>query len=225
MDDHISISRGEWSDYLALERFHYRAAAPATKVRILTACEGELLAGVLVISMPTLNGRWRDLAWPGEKPADRRRSMRWINREVRCISRVIVEPRFRGRSIARRLVKAYLRSPDSRKTEAVAAMGAFCPFFKAAGMREVKLAPVERDRALDRALRRAGLVALDCADLSRVRRAVRRSGTLRRKIVRWAGASRATSAWCERLDTERLAELACLAGSTIAHPRRVFVFP
>jgi GNAT superfamily N-acetyltransferase len=225
LDDRITISPGTWADYLALERFHYRAGVPATKVRILAAREGDSLAGVLVVSMPTLNGRWRDLAWPGQRPRDRRRSMRWINREVRCLSRVIVEPRFRGRSIARRLVEEYLRAPDSLKTEAVAAMGAFCPFFKAAGMREVTPGRVVRDVVLASAFARASLSPFECADLSRVRRAMGRSRALRREIERWARASRATSRCCDDLNLEKLAELACLGGHAIAHPPRVFVWP
>lgn len=231
MDDHesVAVTRGGYEDYLALERFHYRASAPATRVRVLAARVGaeRLLAGVLVVSMPTLNGRWRDIAWKGERPTDRRESAAWINREVRCISRVIVDPRFRGQSIARRLVEAYLREPDSPRTEAVAAMGAFCPFFGAAGMREVRVPSTARDRVLERELRRHGLRPWECADLSRVRGCVRRSGRLREAIERWARASRATSRWCGDggLDVERLAELACMGGSAIAQPPRVFVTP
>ena len=230
MDDHdaVTISRGTYADYLALERFHYRSSSPATRVRLLAARdEGTgILAGVLVVSMPTLNGRWRDLAWPGERPRDRRESAWWINREIRCLSRVIVEPRFRGQSIARRLVEAYLHAPDSPKTEAIAAMGAFCPFFVAAGMREVMVERSFREHALAEAFTFEGLHAWQCADVSHARRLVRRSASLRRAITRWARSSRATSRWCERDEksTERLVELACLGGSTIVSPPRVFVW-
>lgn len=227
LDDHdaITISRGSYADYLALERFHYRASAPATHVRVLRATQDGVLAGVLVVSMPTLNGRWRDLAWPGERPRDKHESMRWINRELRCISRVIVDPRFRGQSIARRLVEEYLRDADSPRTETIAAMGAFSPFFEAAGMRAVPVGPTPRDRALGRALARASLRPWQCADLSRVRRAIGRSPSLRREIERWARSSRATSRWIESASVERLAELVCLGGGAIAQPPRVFVWP
>jgi GNAT superfamily N-acetyltransferase len=229
MDDHdeVTITGGSYHDYLALERFHYRAAAPATRVRVLSARSYGMLAGVLVVSMPTLNGRWRDLAWPGERPGDRRESARWINRELRCVSRVIVEPRFRGQSIARRLVQEYLRSPDSPRTEAIAAMGAFCPFFQAAGMREVRPGRTARDQALARALARAGLSALECVDVARAQSVIARSPRLAREIERWARSSRATSRRCggKRVGLPRLAELACLGGSAIAQPPRVFVWP
>lgn len=228
--DDLHIREGSIDDYLALQRFHYRAAAPATCTRVLVATEPGSPAplGVLVISRPTLNGRWRDTAWPGERPKERHMSATWLNNEVRCLSRVIVDPRARGRSIATRLVRTCLAHPDTPKTEAIAAMGASCPFFARAGMREVPLARCARDEALARALARAGLHAWECADLVRVRRRLSRSPVLRRAIERWARASRATKSWCigdHAPSIDRLAELACLGAAALVRPPRVFVLP
>ncbi|HYE01768.1 MAG TPA: GNAT family N-acetyltransferase [Phycisphaerales bacterium] len=140
----IDLEPGTRADYAALARFHYRAGAPATMVGVVRAVEpgrGEL-AGVLVVSMPTLNGPWRELAWPGRYAGpDRRRGLRRLNAEVRTISRVVVEPRYRGLGLGRRLVEAYLRRPLTAATEAVAAMGGACPFFARAGMREYEVGP------------------------------------------------------------------------------------
>lgn len=229
LDDSV-IRDGTIDDYAALERFHYRAGRPATVARVLSALDAtsDELLGVLVVSHPTLNGRWRDIAWPGERPKDRAENAAWLNREVRCISRVVVDPRARGRSIATRLVRAYLGRPDTRRTEAVAAMGGACPFFACAGMREVGVARTARDRAFARSLARAGLRAPQCADLSLVRRRLSRSPMLRREIERWARASRATSRWCEgdrEMGIECLAELVCLGAGGIVCPPRVFVSP
>lgn len=229
LDDPL-IREGTIDDYDSLSRLHYRAGPPATVARVLAARDafnGELL-GVLVVSHPTLNGRWRDIAWPGEKPSDKSSSTAWLNREVRCISRVIVDPRARGRSIATCLVRAYLARPDTPKTEAIAAMGSACPFFASAGMREVRVARTARDESLARSLASAGLRPHECADLARVRRRLSRSPMLRRAIERWARASRATSRWCEgerKLGIERLAELLCLGAGGIVCPPRVFVSP
>lgn len=228
--DDLTIREGTSDDYAALARFHYRAGPPATIARVLSARDassGELI-GVLVVSHPTLNGRWRDIAWPGERPKDKGASAAWLNREVRCISRVVVDPRARGRSIATKLVRAYIANPDTHKTEAVAAMGSACPFFASAGLREVRLARSARDVSFARTLACAGLRASQCADLSRVRRRLSRSPILRRAIERWARASRATSRWCEgdrEISIERLAELVCLGAAGIVCPPRVFVSP
>jgi len=228
--DDLAICEGKVDDYHTLERFHYRAGPPATIARVLVArdTENEEVRGVLVVSHPTLNGRWRDIAWPSERPTDKGASAAWLNREVRCISRVIVEPRARGRSIATSLVRAYLSRPDTPRTEAIAAMGGACPFFASAGMREVGIARTARDAALARSLARAGLRASQCADLALVRRRLSRSPMLRREIERWARASRATSRWCEgdrEMGIECLAELVCLGAGGIVCPPRVFVSP
>lgn len=135
----IRIERGDIRDYDALAPFHYRSGRPATRVLILRAVDGRsgTLAGVLVVSMPTLNGSWRGRVWPGRYAGrDRRRCVQRLNRELRTISRVIVDPRYRSRGVASRLVRAYLSRPMTRRTEAVAAMGEVCPFFERAGMRE-----------------------------------------------------------------------------------------
>lgn len=63
-------------------------------------------AGVLLLSLPVLNARWRAVAWPvlfadiGKREAARR-----ANAHVRTISRVVVDPRFRGRGIGSALVR------------------------------------------------------------------------------------------------------------------------
>jgi len=108
----LAIGEGDWDDYKALERYHYVAGAPAVPVLTLRACARGHLAGVLVVAMPTLNGAWREQAWPGRYTSgDKRRDTARLNREVRTIARVIVDPRFRGLGVARRLVRAYLDDP------------------------------------------------------------------------------------------------------------------
>ncbi|MEQ8770300.1 MAG: ATPase, T2SS/T4P/T4SS family [Phycisphaerales bacterium] len=142
----LRFEDGTRDDYAALAAHHYRGGRPATRVLIRRAVRtlpsgDERTAGVLVVSMPTLNGAWRDLAWPGRYTSgDKRARARRLNRELRCLSRVIVEPSSRGLGIARALVADYLRSPLTSATEAVAQMGAYCPFFERAGMRAYPLA-------------------------------------------------------------------------------------
>ena len=117
------LRAGTMRDYHALARFHYRATRPATIARILTLDDPnhDEPVGVLVLSMPTLNGRWRDEAWPGRfRARDRSAAAARINRELRTISRVIIDPRYRGLGLAARLVRAYLSSPDTPATEAIA---------------------------------------------------------------------------------------------------------
>lgn len=185
----ISFGEGTTDDYARLARLHYRAAAPATIVRVMIATDestGEL-AGVMLTSRPTLNGSWRRLAWPGRFEAKNKSAQaRRINDELRTISRVIIDPRYRGTGIARRLVRVYLDTPDTSCTEAVAAMGPVCPFFERAGMTAYPIADPARN---DRLRRRLDALRLTVDDLLKpIEAESKLAGSLRS----WAKQSAAT---------------------------------
>jgi ABC-type iron transport system FetAB ATPase subunit len=159
-----TISTGSLADYDALAHHHYRASRPATRVLIRVAhlrvphTPEPVRAAVLVVSMPTLNAAWRQAAWPGRytlgpKPLRAQR----LNAELRCLSRVIVDPRCRGLGLARTLVADYLARPLTPRTEAVAAMGRLCPFFARAGMTPIPCLPSPADARLADALHARGI--------------------------------------------------------------------
>ncbi len=160
--DTITIEAGTPADLNPLSRFHYAAGRPGPIARVLRAVDdGETIA-VLVASMPTLNGRWRAVAWPGEYDTpDKRANALRLNHDVRVISRVIVDPRYRGRGLAVRLVRAYLDNPCTARTEALAAMAHACPFFERAGMQRIDLPPSKADAKLLRAMARHDLEPAD----------------------------------------------------------------
>ncbi len=188
----LRLRPGTIHDYDALGAFHYRAGRPATFVRVITlrAAADALPAAVLVVSMPTLNGAWRRAAFPEMARLldanDKRAIARWINANLRTISRVVVEPRWRGLGLAQRLVRSYLRRPLTRCTESVATMGAYCPFFVAAGMIEHPCAMGPREARLARLLAREGVRVESLGE------AVRRSARLAQDLRRWARSSRRT---------------------------------
>lgn len=211
------IATGRIADYDALARFHYRAGRPATCEAVLVARVGGERAGVLVVSRPVLNAPWRAALWPGVGDAaeERAETARRINAEVRCISRVVVEPRFRGGGIATALVRAYLARPRTVRTEAVAAMGLFCGFFRAAGMREVALGRSRRDAALAGAMRSLGVARWRLVDPAFVLGMARsRRDPLERALRRWANDSRGT----RRLAGAGLEELIGAAARAVASP-------
>lgn len=186
------IEPGDLADYHALAPLHYRAGRPATIRRILRAREGDTTVGVLVTSMPTLNGSWRPRAFAHRysRGTPRERAA-LLNREVRCISRIIIDPRYRARGIASALVRFYLRNPETTSTEAVAAMGAACPLFTRAGMTEWPLLPSPRDRRLTRTLAELGHTAADLAAIQ-PRTRTSRDPRLARALRTWANAARST---------------------------------
>lgn len=225
---------------LALERLsplHYRAGEPATCVALLLARDphAQLDIGLLQVSMPTLNGSWRAHAWPdvfgsafaSQDPSARART---VNLFLRTISRVIVDPRYRGLSVARRLVSTYLDEPLTPLTETLAAMGRFCPFFERAGMRRVPWPASHRDRAFARALAAHKCEPWRLADIDTCEKLLTDKPTLRHALRAWVLGSKSTrtraGAQGQWLRNRRLAaELLVLAGSHAAAKPLVYVAP
>lgn len=219
----VRIDVGTVADYLALAPLHYRGGRPATMVRVLTArggAGGREVLGVLVVSMPTLNGRWREQAWPGRysgrSAGERRDGVRRLNREVRCIARVIVDPRARGVGLGTRLVRAYLRDPLTPRTEAVAASGVMCPMFERAGMTRYTLAPSVRDARLADALEHVGMSVHDLARAD-VAGVILRRPLLARELRLWAESSRATRGVSDDVVASAHAAWAALGAPGIAY--------
>ena len=189
--DRLRLTTGGFADYAALSEHHYRAGRPATATRVLVLRDenptvadrfrvlhppkptasrrgpvGETVA-VLVESLPALSCRMRDHALGyryGSHLPPRERAV-LLNAEVRCISRVVVHPTWRGLGLAVRLVRAALDTPTTLYTEALAAMGKVSPFFVKAGMTAYPRPPHAHDARLTAALERVGLRVIDLARL------------------------------------------------------------
>lgn len=189
--DTIRYEQGTMNDYNRLSHLHYLGGQPATRTLVLRAVReskiiGDTLAGVLIVSMPTLNGAWRKMAW-GDRYSnqDKRAAALRINRELRCISRVIVEPRSRGLGVASGLVRAYLQCPQTNATEAIAAMGSVCPFFARAGMTQYTIAtPPANTRLLDA----IAYLGTDPSELTQ--HSIEDSPLLHRELMHWARSTR-----------------------------------
>jgi len=98
------------------------------------------LVAVAVLSYPTpaLRQRERALGLEAVGRAERYgERLRWLNANLRTISRVIVHPQFRALGIAAKLVRRVCEDCDVRYVEALAAMGEVHPFFEKGGMRRV----------------------------------------------------------------------------------------
>jgi len=187
----VIVERGTMRDLRLLERFHYVSGRPASPVLVLRARRASGgVVGVLSVSMPVLNGGWRCAAWPRAFEGERDRASA-LNRLVRTISRVIVDPAERGTGVGTTLVRAYVEDPLTGCTEAIASMGRVSPLFERAGMRRIEPERAARDWRLIDALEHASLTAMDLADEDRSLVAMRRA-FVRREVERWLNASRGT---------------------------------
>jgi GNAT superfamily N-acetyltransferase len=129
--------------YHKLARFHYRDGKIGPFVAIYALEESHPLrnrlqktVGVIVYTMPAPALELRNKATGGyfSGLGGRAEQLQIVNENIRCISRVIIEPRYRGLGLASRLVRETMPMLNMPVIEALAVMGAVNPFFEKAGM-------------------------------------------------------------------------------------------
>jgi len=141
---HLAVVPGTSADYDRLRCFHYRNAPCRPYVAIYAMRDNHVVrrrlvdpVGVIVYVNPAPNSELRTAATGGmfSGLGDRRLQMQMINRNIRTIARVIIDPRYRGLGLASRLVAGTMGLLNVPVIEATAVMGAVNPFFERAGMR------------------------------------------------------------------------------------------
>ena len=170
----LTIGRGTARDYGALAPFHYLADRPATFADVWAvryeppagaatgppvsralsrALSRPVAVGVLSYPVPSCAGRE---AFLRRRRRSRRDNLRFANRHVRTISRVIVHPQFRALGLSTALVRCLCHHCDTRYVEAMSRMADAHPLFRRAGMR-----PLGLGRAARRGGRGAAYFILD----------------------------------------------------------------
>jgi hypothetical protein len=164
---HLHITAGNADDYHRLARWHYRdngSIGPYAAIYSLrqssdfTGTNANRLVGVIVYTMPTTGCSARDIAtggfFSGLSRADR---IALLNRHFRRISRVIIEPRYRGCGLASILVSKTMPLLNVTYIEALAVMGNFNPFFEKAGLSPYPQGIPQRNKLLLEALSLVGV--------------------------------------------------------------------
>lgn len=118
----LEIVPGDLDDYKRLACYHYRGGLPISVKAVFTMRPATPISsferrpvGVIVYTTPVPRVELRNVATGNIfKDLDRQTQLALINRNIRCIARVIVEPRFRGIGLATRLVRETMprRSPS-----------------------------------------------------------------------------------------------------------------
>jgi len=133
----LQIVKGCVDDYKVLADYHYRDSRLGPYAAIF-ALKGDFgrTVGVIVYTMPAPALELRNIA-TGNMFAglDRSTQLALVNKNIRCISRVIIEPRFRSLGLASRLVRETMPQMQVPIIEAMAVMGLVNPFFERAGMK------------------------------------------------------------------------------------------
>jgi len=139
----LEIVHGDLADYARLACYHYRGDQPVgvkavfiLRPRTAMGSLGVKPTGAIVYTMSVPCMELRDAATGNIfKGLDRQTQLVLLNRNVRCISRVVIEPRFRGIGLATRLVRQTLPQMNVPIVEAVGVMPLVNPFLEKAGMR------------------------------------------------------------------------------------------
>jgi hypothetical protein len=166
----IKIVPGSYADYKQLARYHYRDSGPKqfTSIYVLkfgdhnsslvprTSSLGPV--GIITYSAPSRGQDLRNIATGNFfSGLDRSSQLELLNKSVRRISRVIIEPRFRGLGLASRLVAETMPLQNIPLIEAVYIMGWVHPFFEKAGMKAFHAPAKESNIRLTEALSAVGI--------------------------------------------------------------------
>ncbi len=186
----LKIVPGTRADYDSLAHYHYREHNLRPYVRIFAlkgnfrTAEKLQTAGVIVYSMPTAGAQLRNIATAGLFTGlDRQSRLKLVNKNIRTISRVIIEPRFRALGLAARLVKETMPVMDVPFIEALAVMGRINPFFEKAGMTRYE-PPISTDCArLTEALDTVGITEQQLIDPQLVQRKIDKLAKPARRFI------------------------------------------
>ena len=173
----LQIAPGELDDYSKLAHYHYRdgrlgpyAAIFALKPKADFAAQlGTKTIGVIVYTMPGPQVQLRNVATGNMFVGfDKATQLALINKNIRRISRVIIEPRFRTLGLASRLVRETMHRMDVHIVEAMTVMGLVNPFFEKGGMKPYKAKMPARCAQLIEALSLVGIEKQDLIDPQKV---------------------------------------------------------
>jgi hypothetical protein len=165
----LQIAPGTRQDYESLTQYHYResrvgpyAAIFAFKGKFRTAEKLETV-GVIVYAMPVAGCQLRSAATGGLFAGlDKSSRLKLIGKNIRTISRVIIEPRFRSLGLAAAIVRETMPLMNVPFIEALAVMGRVNPFFEKAGMTRFDAPP---SAGCVRLIEAFGAVGIDERDL------------------------------------------------------------
>jgi len=184
--ENLQILPGCLDDYKWLSRYHYRGdhPGPTSAIFVIRRSSCEAPVGVIIYSNPPLVLELRNIAtnhiFAG---LDRSTQLEFINANIRRISRVIVEPRFRGLGLASRLVRETMPLVNVPIIEALAVMGWVNPFLERAGMKAYKAKPAASSVQFIEAMSLVGIEQDDLIDPHRVQNKFDRLGDSEARFI------------------------------------------
>jgi hypothetical protein len=166
------------ADYTQLVQYHYRQTSlgPYCKIFVIKSerTSGLLrnqIVGVIVYTMPVPSLQLRSVFFNGQlENLSAKDRLQFVNKNIRTISRVVIEPRFRGLGIASWLVSQTMPAINVPVIESLAVMGHINPFFEKAGMKAIAAPQPARCVQLIEAFSSIGLEKGNLIDPANVQR-------------------------------------------------------
>lgn len=161
----LKIEPVDMNAYHRLAGFHYRQGSLGPCTHLFGIREGHFrrrltvpVVGVIVYRPPVPNLAIRNIATGGFfSGLPRSMGLSLLNEHARCISRVIIDPRYRGLGLASRLVSETMPLVAASMVEASSVMGMVHPFFERAGMARFRSAPDVKTERMKAALETIGI--------------------------------------------------------------------
>ena len=187
----LQIVPGCLYDYRQLAHYHYRDGrlGPFTAIFALKTVRSAgtlhtMTVGVIVYSTPSPRLQLRHVAMDNFFAGfDTSTQLALINKNIRSISRVIIEPRFRGLGLASRLVRETMPEMNVPIIEAIAVMGLVNPFFEKAGMKAYRAKPPASSVQLIEALNLVGIENAELIDADKVQRKLDRLAAPKARFI------------------------------------------
>jgi len=186
----IQINEGKYDDYKILSKYHYRSerTGPFTNIFVLkpkqNSFPGTTTIGVIVYSMPNPCLELRNIATDNFFVGlDRKTQISLLNKSVRRISRLIIEPRFRGLGLAAYLVRKTMPLVNIPIIEASGVMCKVNPFLEKANMAAYKAPPKVSNIRMKEAFEVIGIVDSMLINPIDVHRDIESLGTNKRNFI------------------------------------------
>ena len=137
--DEVRFTRGTVRDYARFAPWHYLGPGrPGPTSDVFLAMHEGRAVGITMFGYPHLLLSARNNALPQYSPRRiRKEGAGGLNANLRLLQRVVVEPRYRGIGVARKLIRHGLQHIHAPIVECVAQMGAFSDFLLGAGFEHV----------------------------------------------------------------------------------------
>jgi hypothetical protein len=182
----LQIVPGYLDDYKRLARYHYRDShpGPASAIFVLSRAGCKTPIGVIVYSNAPAVLELRNIATNHVFAGlDRSTQLELFNANIRRISRLIIEPRFRNLGLASRLVRQTMPLVNVPIVEAVAVMGWINPFLERAGMKAYAAKPSAASVQFIEALSFIGVERAELIDPERVQHKFDRLGDSEARFI------------------------------------------